>query len=325
MVNREIVGSAPLPPPYVPLKVLGQGAALPPPAPPLLPGKEAVVKPSAAPGVKKERRMELQGLEPGDPRSTVRLIRRGMGNVARKVPPLLRKYSWVIPVVLMVWTVLGSFNAYKLMSSMPALYPLWAFLEKIVLFLVFLTAAYNNFIGKAVYGTLVVRVIIPFIRRIRRQGVGKVSADFKALIPGFKANFAEAGARSLGLVVFFSGTGAFLSNYLTRNNAADKIAVSLAIAFALMKALNDGKYSLPFVTSRVVMKDLFVAARRPSPVRNHHIYVAISGLTLGFTSSLLLAVLRKSMGENIGYLLGTAAMAAGAALFFARKSKPSDA
>jgi len=324
-VNTEIGGSIPLPPPHIPLKVLGQGAALPPPVPPLLPGKEKTVQPPAKPREKKERRMELQGLEPGDPRSTVRLIRRGMGNVARKVPPLLRKYSWVIPVVLMVWTVLGSFNAYKLMSSMPALYPLWAFLEKIVLFLVFLTASYNNFIGKAVYGTLVVRVIIPFVRRIRRQGFGKVSADFKSLIPGFKTNCAAVGSRSLGLVLFFGGCGAFLSNYLTRNNAADKMAVSLAIAFALMKALNDGKYSLPFVTSRVVMKDLFVATGRPSPVRNHHIYVAIGGLALGFLSSLLLAILRKPMGENIGYMLGAAAMAAGAAAFFARKMKSADA
>jgi hypothetical protein len=58
--ERSVIGEhgnrwfCPLPPPYVPHKVIGQGAA---------------------------------------------------------PPPLLRKYSWVIPVVLMVWTVLGICNA----------------------------------------------------------------------------------------------------------------------------------------------------------------------------------------------------------------------
>lgn len=55
-------------------------------------------------------------------------------------------------------------------------------------------------------------------------------------MPGFKDNWAKAGGVALSLLVGFSGVGAFLSNYLTRNNRIDKIAVSLALAIALMKA-----------------------------------------------------------------------------------------
>lgn len=308
-----------LPPPFIPLKILSEPGPQPVPRP-----LGPVVLETTVPK-KKERRLELQGLEPGDPRSTVHLIRRGIGNVARTVPPILRRYGWMLPVILIVWTLLGSFNVYRLMFLMPALSPLWLLLNKVILILVFLTAAYNNFIGKAVYGTLVIRVIIPLVRRFRREGLGKVAGEFKSLMPNLKINWHTAGTRSIGLIVFFSGCAAFVSNFLTRNNAVDKIAVSLAIAFSLMKSLSDGPRSIPFMTGRVVMKDIFVAFRKPSPVRNHHIYMAISGLVLGFLSSLLLAVLRKSMGENIGYILGSITMVIGIALFIALKPKKADA
>lgn len=269
--------------------------------------------------------MELQGLEPGDPRSTVNLLKLGFHNVARSLPPILRKYGWMIPIIIVIWTSLGTFSVYKMMSSMPALAPLWMFLDKIILILVFLTASYNSFIGKAIYATVIIRVIIPLILRTRREGFDKVKGNFQSLIPNFKTNWAAVGARSTGVLIFFVGCAAFISNYLTRNNAVDKIAVSLAIAFALIKALGDGSRSIPFMTGRVVMNDIFVKLRKPSPVRNHHIYLAISGLALGFLSSILLAVLRKSMGENIGYILGVIAMMAGITLFITLKSKKADA
>jgi hypothetical protein len=319
MMSKEPEMSGTLPPPFIPLQILSKPAPQPVPLPPGSPILEPAVP------KKKERRLELQGLDPGDPRSTVHLLRKSLGNVARTVPPLLRRYAWVLPVILVVWSILGSFDAYRLMFSMPALTPLWMFLDKIILILVFLTASYNNFIGKAVYGTLVIRVVLPLVRRGRREGLGKVSGEFKSLIPNMKTNWQTAGAGSLGLFITFGGCAAFLSNFLTRNNAVDKIAVSLVIGLSLIKALSDGPRSIPFMTGRVVMKDIFVAFRKPSPVRNHHIFVAISGLALGFFSSLLLAVLRKSLGENIGYILGAIAVVSGIVLFLALKSKKADA
>lgn len=324
-MNQESVLINTLPPPKVPLRILSQPApaAVPPPTPPKGAVGPAAPAPPAAPAAPKaqkaakERRMELQGLEGGDPRSTVHLIRLGVRNAVGTLPALLKKYGWVIPLTLFVWTVLGSFDAYKLMFSMPTLAPFWMAVNKVVLVLVFLTASYNSFIGKAVYATLVFKVGLPMVGRIRREGFGNVQKSFASLVPNLKSSWAQVGGKSMGLLVFFAGSGAFISNFLTRNNAVDKIAVSLAIALSLMKALSDGPRSIPFMTGRVVMKDLFVAMKKPSPVRNHHIYVAISGLVAGFLCSLPLAVLRKSMGENIGYILGTVAMAAGIGLIIA--------
>lgn len=312
-LSKEAEITMTLPPPLIPLKILNQPAPQPVPKPSGAGFSQSQTAAAAEPSLrkKKERRMELQGLEGGDPRSTYHLLRRGFRNVLKNLPLLLRKYGYFVPVVLMGWTILGTLNTYR----MPA------FIGNIVMLLVFLTAAYNSFIGKAVFGTLVIRVIIPMGRRIRREGFGKVSGEFKTLIPNFRTNWSAVGARSLGLLVLFAGSAAFISNFLTRNNAIDKIAVSLVIAVSLIKALSDGPRSIPFMTSRVVMKDIFVLLGKPSPVRNHHIYVAISGLVLGFLCSLPLSVLRKSMGENIGYILGMLAMVAGIALLFTLKEK----
>lgn len=317
-----------LPPPLIPLKVFKEPVPAPviPPkimAAPLLPKDEPAVQEPAV-GRRWKRQPGQEGLDPGDPRSTVQLFRRGIGNVARTLPPILQRYAWVLPVVLLVWTLLGSFNAYRLMSSVPALTPLWVFLDKIVGLLVFLTAAYNNFVGKALYGTLFFKVILPLLRRMRREGVVKVGGEFKSLLPNLLVNWSAVGTRSIGLIIFFAGCGAFVSNFLTRNNAFNKTAVSLAVAFTLMKTLSTGSRSIPFMTGRVVMNDVFAALKRPSPVRNQHLFIAISGLVLGFLSSVLLALLRSSMGDNIGYILGAIAMAAGIVLFFVLKSKKAE-
>lgn len=328
-MNRESVSNVALPPPAVPLHKLRE--PLPEPVPPpvlpraAIPTEGTVITPPVVPmenvpkGKKKERRMELAGLEAGDPRSTYHLIKLGFSNVVSIVPKLLRKYWWHILIVLVVWYALASFNPMRLSTQFPALTPVWFFIDGFLLYMVFITAAYNNFVAKAVYFTLIMRVGLPLIRRIRSEGLAKVVADFRKLVPGFKENWAKTGAVALSLVVGFAGVGAFVSNYLTRNNRVDKIAVSLALAIALMKALSDGPKSLPFMAGRVVMKDLFVLMLKPSPVRNHHIYLAVSGLSLGFLCSLPFAYLSKTTSDYIGYYTGIVAILAGLVLFFFEK------
>ena len=277
-----------LPPPSIPLHKLRTAAAVPV-APPVFPKTAASqVAPPAAPalkvipGKKKERRMELAGLEAGDPRSTVHMLALGMKNAAATIPKLVSKYWMAILAVFAIWYGLHLFNPIGLSMRYPAMAPMIMFLGKISLFVVFLTATYNNFVAKAVYAALIVRVGLPLYGRVKSQGLAKVIADFKGIGPGLRTNWAAAEGTAIGLFIAFAGVAAFVSNFLTRNNKIDKIAVSLALAMALMKALSDGPKSLPFIAGRVMMKDFFVLLLKPSPVRNHHIYVAVSGLALGF-------------------------------------------
>lgn len=311
-MSQEAVVNIVLSPPVVPLHKLKQAPAEPVP-PPVFPG-----------GKKKERRMELIGLEPGDPRSTYHLLKLGLKNAVTVVPKLVKKYWWLVLVVFTVWYALEAFEVFYLSEKIPALSPLWNLIDKFILLLVFLTSAYNNFVAKGIYAAIIIRVGLPLAGRIRREGLLKVVNDFYKLGPGFKESWATAGGIALSLLVGFLGVGAFLSNYLTRNNRIDKIAVSLALAFALAKALSEGTKSLPFMAGRVVTKDLFVMLLRPSPVKNHHIYVAVSGLAIGLLCSLPFAYLSKMISDDIGYFTGVLAMVAALGLFFVNKTRQRD-
>ena len=327
-MSQEAAVSIVLSPPVVPLHKLKEAPPEPVP-PPIIPGMvtaaaEAVMAPPTGPktedakGKKKERRMELVGLEPGDPRSVYHLLKLGLKNVVTVVPNLVKKYWWLILTVLAIWYALEAFNVFYLSEKVPILNPLWNLIDKFILLLVFLTASYNNFVAKGIYAAIIIRVGLPLAGRIRREGLLKVFNDFQKIGPGFKESWATAGGIALSLLVGFLGVAAFLSNYLTRNNRIDKIAVSLALAMALAKALSDGTKSLPFMAGRVVTKDLFVLLLRPSPVKNHHIYIAVSGLALGFLCSLPFAYLSKMISDDIGYITGVIAMVAALILFFAK-------
>jgi hypothetical protein len=332
-MSQEFVENIILPPPVIPLHNLKKGTPIPVP-PPVFPGSASspvknVIAPPDAPqmekgtGKKKERRMELAGLEPGDPLSTIGLLKLGVTNTFSTVPKFIAKYWGIILTVFALWYFLQYFEVFKFSRNYPALTPLWVFINKFVLLLVFVTASYNNFVAKAVYAAIIIRVGLPLYGRIRSEGFSKVVNDFKSIGPGLKDSWAKTGAKAMALFVCFAGSGAFISNYLTRNNKIDKIAVSLVLALALMKALSDGPKSLPFMTGRVVMKDIFVMLLKPSPVRNHHIYVTVSGLALGFLCCLPLAFL-ANMSENLGYITGSIAMIVAVVLFFIKKNPVQD-
>lgn len=120
-----------MPPPLVPLRKLKEAPPSPLP-PPVFPGLAHAAAgtvavpappPKAAPDAqkKKERRLGLAGLEPGDPRSIYHLVVLGLKNALAMAPKLAARYWWQIIIVLGVWYGLGTFNAYSLSQKLPAL------------------------------------------------------------------------------------------------------------------------------------------------------------------------------------------------------------
>ena len=153
-MTEEFSASIPLSPPVVPLHKLRETPPAPV-APPFLPGRVNTMAPilDAGPalttqggrasasfatpnqaqdhsspkvpaGKKKARRMELVGLEPGDPLSTYHLIKLGFKNALAIVPKLAKKYWWLIIIVLGVWFFLANFSVYSYSTKFPALTPL---------------------------------------------------------------------------------------------------------------------------------------------------------------------------------------------------------
>lgn len=273
--------------------------------------------PSAPPGAIAP---PLAGLEPGDPRSTLHLLRIAASNTATALPKLVKRHWWQLLILAAGWVVLMTVDIWRLKMSYPRWMPLWNLLGPILSLLVFLTAAYNNFVAKTVYATLLFRVGLPMFQRLRREGWHHVAAGFRSLVPSLKENWSQAGVIARALFIAFAGIGLAFSNFLTRNNMIDKYLVSFVLALSLIKALGDGSRSIPFMTARVAGKDFFSLMRRPSPVRNHHLYVSISGVVAGLLGAFVLAFIARGLGGiggKAGYLLGVVAVLAAIALHLA--------
>jgi hypothetical protein len=145
------------------------------------------------------------------------------------------------------------------------------------------------------------------------------------VVPDLKNNWIESGITSLAIFILSSGVGLAFSNMLTRNNKLDKYLVSLALAISLVKVLGDGKKATLFMTGRVITKDIFKFFKRNNPVKNHHIYVCLSGFMAGLLGALVLALIAIGAGDTVqywGYFLGGAGVVVGIVLFIVKlKSK----
>ncbi len=307
-----------------------------PPRPPSLPGARPVGKTAVAlprvPGAPRvpaqtqpgdaakaaeieRRRVALAGSGVGDPKSTIELVTTGAKNTARAFPILIKKYWWMALILGGLWYVLMTVNT----SSLP--------MQPVADFLVFLTAAYNNWIAKSVLVLVVLKVGVPLFRRIKAEGFGKVMESFQSVGPGLKKNWAETGAAAISLFVVALGIGLALSNFLSGNNSYTRYLASLALAFSMVKTLSEGNKAMTFTASRVVSKDVFKIFGKPSPVRNHHIYLSVGGVMAGLAGAAVPALLfffgvagvrMSPVYENICYFMGGAVVVIGAGVYFVK-------
>ncbi|MDD4874230.1 MAG: hypothetical protein PHE15_04575 [Dehalococcoidales bacterium] len=338
MTTENIISTPPVLPVRQPAAV-----TIPPPKPPTLSGvkpiQEKIISPPVLPSAvttkppaksKQEevahRRKTIAEAGSGDPGSTAAMLVTGFKNTARTIPLLIKKYWWIALVIVAVWTLAASWDPLLLTLRYPSLSGLIDFFSPIVTFLVFITVAYTNFIAKSIYALIVFKVIIPLVQRIRKEGFVIVIKSFSSIIPGIKSNITECGISGIPVFVSLLGTGLISSNFLTGNNRGSGVLVSIALALSLVKALNDGKTSTPFMASRVVSKDIFKLLKRSNPVKNNHVYLGISGFMTGLLGSMILMVTRGlPQGDFLGYYIGVLVLLAGIGLYFIKtKAKPAE-
>lgn len=312
-------------PPKLPVRRTSR-PILEPPMPPFLktfnPNAIASPKPPLAEAKAETREQEiarrqkaLAGSGVGDPKSTVELIKMGAKNTAKILPVLIKKYWWIALIVGAVWFFLMTVDT----SRLPV--------QPVADFLVFLTAAYNNWVAKSVLVLVVLKVGIPLFRRIRTEGFGKVMESFQAVGPGLKKSWVESGIIAVSLFVVTLGVGLALSNFLSGNNSYTRYLASLALAFSMVKTLSDGSKAMTFTATRVVSKDIFKWFGKHSPVRNHHIYLGIGGVMTGLVGAALPAFLfffgiagvrMSPVYQSVCYSMGGAVIVIGAAVYFVK-------
>lgn len=236
-----------------------------------------------------------QGLDQTFISTVTGILSRNVKNLPRFLP---RNFIWV-GVLAGLWLLLHSYPTHKL----PAVGSL----------LVFLTAAYNNFIAKALYIGAVNTVIIPRIAQARELGIGKVFGAYARLAGPVTRAFGLLGMKAIQVGLMSLGAGIAISNALTRNNATDKYFICVLSAFWLLDALTQGAGSMPVRLFRAAYRD--ITKRAPTYELIYASFTAAAvGLLLGFLPGMIGS---RSYWDYKGYIIGAVVMGLGFAAGFA--------
>ncbi len=223
---------------------------------------------------------------------------------------VMRNVFWLAPLCL-IWLVVWPLKLYTFPAP----------IEGIFMFIVFLTATYNNFVAKAIMIGFIGGTLIPTIKEIKATGSSNVINKYKKAIDVIVSSFKRM--KSMAIPVFLIGCGIalFVSNFLTRNNKVDKYLVCLATGIILIQALTRGTQSAQVRLIKAFLNDVMRFFKPGTMFDNNFIFVLFAGLATGFVGAIVSFLLYGILGDYAGYILGIIVAAVGVGLTFL-KGKP---
>jgi hypothetical protein len=243
-------------------------------------------------------------------------------NLKNAVQLIKQHYMWLVPLAAL-WIWLES------ISEMSGL-----FNNPIIKFLIFITATWSTWVGKAFFTGFIGREIVPFIREIKKVGFWKAlkargSRLTRTYTVAIKA-FVKKGKDAFIIMLCFGGAGMAVANSISRNNHIDKYLVvlltALGVSFSLSRGLADPVIRLVRAGWRDILH-LFKKDNSKLTVAN--LFIAMASFALGLILSIIFAFARLSNNfvDYTGYIIGAVLIAAGLAWYFimyfigARKNK----
>ena len=222
----------------------------------------------------------------------------------RNAPNLVATHvKWLLPMIF-IWMILG---------TAIRLYLLPSFIESTLVTIIFLTATYNNFIGKALYAEFIGREVLPFIKKIRAVGARKTLKEYTDKYTRTAGiiikSFREKGQTATYMMLGYGGAGLIFANLLTRNNKSLTyfvcVTTALGIYTSLSRGLGDNLVRL-FIALLRDITGLFKKDQRGLSTAS--IYVAMSSFALGLVLDILFWFIRfsDSYTDPTGYIIGGA-------------------
>ena len=221
---------------------------------------------------------------------------------------LAKDVIWLGPL-LVVWVGLWIIPNMKLMT-------LPAPISGLIMALIFLTATYNGFIGKAAFITVISRTYIPLIQKIRRGEIGQIKEKYAQTATIIKRAMAKSKMLTLEIFLLSGGIGLAVSNILTRNNKIDKYLICVLCAVALFNDLSKGKGSPVVRLVSTALRDMPVLAGMRLKVTLASTYLVITGFAIGLLLALLPSLFFNSYNSPGGYIFGAVFFIAGIAVHF---------
>jgi len=184
-----------------------------------------------------------------------------------------RQIHWLVPLII-IWLVLWPvpmFTWYR----MPSLF------KNIGMFVIFLTATYNGFVGKAVFLTVVSRTLVPWFQKVKKGEGSNILLRLRRVLMLITKILKSKKEFALSLFVMSLGVGLAVSNLLTRNNKIDKYFVCLLLAIGILDDISKGRNNVVLQLFTALVRDSRKLIRSPITTTLRSGYMAAAGFSLG--------------------------------------------
>lgn len=212
------------------------------------------------------------------------IIKANYKNLPRR---LLKDVIWLLPLSLIwlyVWTewVPGAFSS----------------------LLIFLTAGYNGFFGKAAFITIISRTYRPLIEKYRSGEKPLIMDKYRQTAGLIRNAFEKSKMQFLQLFFIFGGLGLIISNILTRNNKIDKYLVCLLLAFALFDDLSKGLKNPVVKLFMAIVNDFCMMFGKKIDFSRQFSYISISSFAAGIALAFVPGFFVNSFISPVGAIFG---------------------
>ncbi|MDD2534462.1 MAG: hypothetical protein PHC86_07160 [Eubacteriales bacterium] len=239
-------------------------------------------------------------------------ILRIVGDAVKVLPNRLKRDAiWLAPLAVL-WIALWTINVMALMKLPQAL-------AGIVHLVIFLTATYNGFLGKAVFVTVLSRTVVPFIKSLKKGGLLEKRKRYSRTITIIRQMIKTNQQATLPILIIGAGAALAVSNLLTRNNRIDKYFVCVLAAVALLDDLSHGAGS-PVVKLIISgLRDIPRLIGQKSAPTMRVAYLATTGFSIGLLLAFIPGLLNNSYTSPSGIYLGIVVAVVGIVLLIVRK------
>lgn len=221
---------------------------------------------------------------------------------------IMKEAIWLGPLAL-IWIFVWSINAMTL-------YRLPGPVRSLTMVVIFLTATYNGFLGKAAFITVMSRTFIPLVKRIRKGEMPAIKEKYIHTLGLLRGIISKNKRYTVKIYLISVGFGLIASNMLTRNNKIDKYLICVLCGVALFDDLSKGKGSPVIRLISAGLRDLPLMIGKRLKGTTQSTWLAVSGFAVGLILSIIPGQFANSFYSPVGYFSGTVLVIAGIVLHF---------
>jgi hypothetical protein len=234
------------------------------------------------------------------PQGVVSVLKGIIGHNITGIPNRSKNLLILMGVFTVLWTALGTMN----LGGFKGI-------------LIFLTGAYNNFLGKFLVFLGFVDLIIPAVKANKDNKFSDYIKKFYTAADLIKKAYNELKIKSISILIISSGFGLAFSNLLTRNNKMDKYFVCIVSALMIIKSIGAKRKNNLYAIGQGIIFDLIRLTKKKDVPLMELTHLISAGFSFGLVISFMVPYLGSTdYSDPKGYIVGGIITAVGVAYYF---------